>query len=90
MFAGSTGRDENWFWSPLDHIGVWWSRTRLDVPQETSTQHLVASVDPGARCSFKANFHVPSASPGRYLITVLAYGGDGFGWMGVRKFFVTR
>jgi hypothetical protein len=38
--SGLTGRDENWFWSPLDRIEVWWSRDALGMPSETEGQHL--------------------------------------------------
>jgi Tol biopolymer transport system component len=88
--SGPTGRDENWFWSPLDTIEVWWSSGRNGVPHETSDQHLLATIDPGSSCSFKTEFRVPNVSPGRYLITVLFYEpGGGYGVAAERAFTVT-
>jgi len=85
-----TGRDENWFWTRFDSIDPWWSRTRIGVPEETSTQHLLASMDPGTRCSFKASFREGAAPQGRYLITVIGYYQGGFGIMEGRSFVVHR
>jgi Tol biopolymer transport system component len=87
--SGPTGRDGNWFWSPLDRIEVWWSQGPIERPTETGTQLLLASVEPGQDCTFAANFRVPDVPPGRYLVTVLAYGPGGFGWMAERQFTVT-
>lgn len=87
--SGSTGRDEDGFWAPLDKIEVWWSRTSIGHPQETSEQHLLATVTPGTACSFSASFRVPGVSPGRYLVSVFAFGSAWFGPMGERTFAVT-
>lgn len=83
--SGPTGRDGNGFWSPLDRIEVWWSQDPIEMPTETETQLLLASVDPRQDCEFTANFRVPDVPPGRYLITVLGE----FGWMAERPFTVT-
>jgi WD40-like Beta Propeller Repeat len=90
--SGPTGRDENWFWSPLDKIEVWWSSRGIGVPQETSDQHLMATIEPGESCSFNAQFRVPRVSPGRYLVTVLFYFAEqsqGYGLAAERTFTVT-
>ncbi len=68
---------------------MWWSQGHIGIPQETPTQHLLAIVNPGRSCGFEVSFRVPAASPGPYLITVLAYFQGGFGIMGERKFVVT-
>jgi hypothetical protein len=86
--SGPTGRDESWFWSPLDRIEVWWSRSPIGMPTETESQHLLASIDPGKDCTFTSTFRVPDVPPGRYLITVLAYRPAEFGWMAERPFTV--
>jgi len=86
--SGVTGRSEDWFWAPLERIEVWWSSESIGVPEETSEKRLLASVDPGQECTFTATFPVPEDSAGRYLITVLGYSDEGFGWMGERSFTV--
>jgi hypothetical protein len=86
--SGPTGRDENWFWAPLNRIDVWWSRGALGVPQQTPQQHLVATITPGTACSFSVNFRVPNVPPGRYLVSVLGHDSGGFGLMGQRRFTV--
>jgi len=88
--SGPTGRDENWFWAPLNSIEVWWSRAPIGIPQQTGEQHLLVTVAPGTTCSFSVDFRVPNVSPGRYLVSVLGYSSDGFGVMGERRFTVTR
>ncbi|MDP9222508.1 MAG: hypothetical protein M3P18_01365 [Actinomycetota bacterium] len=87
--SGPTGRDENWFWAPLDKIEVWWSRGPIGTPEQTAEQHLLATVTLGTTCSFSMSFRVPNVPPGSYLVTVLGDGSDGFGWMGERRFIVT-
>ncbi len=88
VISGPTGRDSNWFWSPLDRIEVWWSTKRIGIPDENEDQVLLASFDPKMECSFSARFRVPESEPGRYVITVLAHRPSEFGWMGVREFSV--
>jgi len=88
--SGPTGRAENWFWSPLTKIEVWWSTSRVSFPRQSSNQLLLETTEPGTECSFTATFQVPSAPPGRYVITVLGYFyGDGFGPFAARSFTVT-
>jgi Tol biopolymer transport system component len=90
--SGPTGRDENWFWAPLERIEVWWSSLPIGVPEKTDDKQLLASVDPGEDCSFSVSFRVPDVPAGSYMITVLAYwdptyeGASGFGLMGERTF----
>jgi hypothetical protein len=86
--SGVTGRGEDWFWAPLERIEVWWSSEPIGVPEETSEKRLLASVDPSQECTFSGTFPVPEVSAGRYLITVLGYSDEGFGWMGERSFTV--
>jgi hypothetical protein len=90
--TGPTGRDEDWFWSPLPTIEIWWSRGPLGQPVENPDQHMVATIDPGTTCSFEASFPVPTSTPGPYLITVVGFfpGAGGYGVMGARTFQVTR
>ena len=88
--SGPTGHDENWFWSPLERIELWWSPDSIGVSEETADKHLLASIDPAEQCSFDVTFQVPNAPAGRYVITVLGYYSDGFGYMGERRFTVTR
>jgi len=89
--SGPTGRDENWFWSPLEKIEVWWSPEPIWGSEETADKRLLASIDPGGRCDFTVSFATPDAAPGRYVITVLAYHeGEGFGLMGERTFTVVE
>jgi hypothetical protein len=90
MLSGPTGRDENWFWSPLDRIEVWWSQESIGVPEETADKHLLASLDPAGGCTFDVSFRVPNAPAGRYVVTVLGYHSDGFGLMGERTFTVNE
>jgi Tol biopolymer transport system component len=88
--SGPTGRDENWFWSPLEKIEVWWSPERIGVPEETRDKLLLASIDPLSTCDFAVTFATPDVPAGRYLITILGYHEDGgFGLMGERTFTVT-
>lgn len=87
--SGPTGRNESWFWSPLERIEVWWSREPIGAPTETESQHLLASIDPAQDCTFTAVFQVPDVPPGRYLITVLGFRPGEFGWMAERLFMVT-
>lgn len=89
VLSGPTGRNESWFWSPLDRIEVWWSKDPIGVPTETEAQHLLASIDPVQDCTFTATFQVPDLPPGRYLITVLAYRPGEFGPIAERPFTVT-
>jgi hypothetical protein len=86
--SGPTGRDENWFWAPLDQVEVWWSSEFIGVPEETPDKYLLARVDPGQQCSFSVTFRVPSVPAGHYVITVLGYDPSGFGLMGERSFTV--
>ena len=87
--SGPTGRDENWFWSPQEKIEVWWSPESIGIPVETGNTTLLASIDPGHRCDFNVTFRVPDVPAGRYLVTILDYDQEGFGWMGERRFTVT-
>jgi WD40 repeat protein len=87
--SGPTGRDENWFWSPLDKIEVWWSTDRIGIAEENGDKVLLATVDPGTSCDFTATFRIPEVPAGRYLITALGYH-EGFGWMGERGITVGR
>jgi hypothetical protein len=86
--SGPTGRDEDWFWSPLDRIKVWWSRAPIGVRPQNAEQRALATVTPGTACSFRVHFQVPSVPPGRYLVSVLGYSSDGYGVMGQRRFTV--
>ena len=89
MLSGTTGKDENWFWSPLDKIEVWWSKRKVALPEEGEGKHLLATIDPGEDCTFEVAFRVPEVAPGRYLVTVLGYWPNEFGWMAERAFTVT-
>jgi len=92
--SGPTGRDESWFWAPLERIEVWWSSAPIWGGDGRADRQLLASVDPGEGCTFSVAFSVPDVPPGRYVITVLGYwdpmyeGGSGFGLMGERAFTV--
>jgi len=88
--SGPTGRDENWFWSPLERIDVWWSVGSFGVPEDTADEHLLASIDPAEQCSFDVTFQVPRVPAGRYVITVLGHHPDGYGLMGERTFTVNE
>jgi hypothetical protein len=88
--SGPTGRDENWFWSPLETIEVWWGPDSAIVREEAADKHLLASIDPAEQCSFDLTFQVPNAHAGRYVITVLGHHADGFGLMGERTFTVNE
>ena len=88
--SGPTGRDEKWFWSPLEKIEVWWSPETLRVPAETRDKLLLASIDTLSSCDFTVTIATPEVPAGRYVITILGYWEDGsFGWMGERTFTVT-
>lgn len=87
--SGPTGRDENWFWSPLEKIEVWWSPGSIWVPEGTGAKVLLASIDPGRTCDFSVTFPTPHVPPGRYVITILGYDQSGFGLMGERTFTIT-
>lgn len=89
--SGPTGRDGNWFWSSREKIEVWWSPEPIGVPEETGAKLLLASIDPRRSCDFTVTFPTPDVPPGRYVITILGYHqGEGFGWMGERRFTVTE
>ena len=89
MLSGPTGKDENWFWSPLDKIEVWWSERHLALPEEGEGKRLLATIDPGEDCTFEVAFRVPKVAPGRYLVTVLGYRPGQFGLMAKRAFRIT-
>ncbi len=88
QFQGPTGRGEDWFWSPLDRIEVWWSKDPLGAPGGGSAL-LLGTVHPGTACSFSVSFVVPNVPPGDYLITALGYDAGGSGVMAERRFVVT-
>jgi hypothetical protein len=88
QFQGPTGRGEDWFWSPLDRIEVWWSKDPLGAPGGGNAL-LLGTVHPGTACSFSVSFVVPNVAPGDYLITALGYDAGGSGVMAERRFVVT-